>query len=50
MMKTAFYSDEHCFWHVAGIHAEILPVGWWVQPPAGSGNAESPESKRRLKT
>ncbi|WP_425640742.1 class II histone deacetylase [Marinomonas gallaica] len=49
MTKTAFYSDEHCFWHVAGIHAEILPVGGWVQPPAGSGNAESPESKRRFK-
>lgn len=49
MTKTAFYSDEYCFWHVAGQHAEMLKVGGWVQPPAGSGNAENPETKRRLK-
>lgn len=49
MTSTAFYFDEHCFWHVAGLHADVLPVGGWVQPPAGSGNAENPETKRRLK-
>lgn len=49
MKQTAFYSDEYCFWHVAGQHAEMLKVGGWVQPPAGSGNAENPETKRRLK-
>lgn len=48
-MTTAFYSDERCFWHTTGEHALILPVGGWVQPPSGSGHAESPESKRRFR-
>ncbi|MFN3954761.1 MAG: class II histone deacetylase [Pararhodobacter sp.] len=48
-MTTAFYFDERCLWHSTGEHALILPVGGWVQPPAGAGHAESPESKRRLK-
>jgi len=49
--RTAFYSDEICFWHNAGrLFAVVMPVGGWVQPPAGSGMAESPESKRRLKS
>lgn len=48
-MTTAFYFDEKCLWHTAGEHALILPVGGYVQPPAGGGHAESPESKRRLK-
>lgn len=48
-MSTAFFTDERCFWHTTGESALILPVGGWVQPPAGSGHAESPETKRRLK-
>ncbi|BCA29983.1 class II histone deacetylase [Metapseudomonas otitidis] len=47
--RTAFLSDEHCFWHSAGMRALTLPVGGWVQPPAAAGFAESPETKRRLK-
>jgi acetoin utilization deacetylase AcuC-like enzyme len=48
-MTTAFYFDERCLWHTTGEHALILPVGGYVQPPAGAGHAESPESKRRFK-
>ena len=48
MPGTGFYFDEHCLWHTTGEHALIMPVGGWVQPPAGAGHAESPESKRRL--
>ncbi|MDF0731383.1 class II histone deacetylase [Pseudomonas entomophila] len=48
--RTAFFSDELCFWHSAGMHALVLPVGGWVQPPAATGFAESPETKRRLKS
>lgn len=45
---TAFFHDERCLWHsTAGQFALVLPVGGWVQPPAGAGLAESPESKRR---
>ncbi|WP_312271920.1 class II histone deacetylase [Pseudomonas sp.] len=47
--KTAFFFDEQCFWHSAGLHALTLPIGGWVQPPAAAGFAESPETKRRLK-
>ncbi|MBE7416929.1 MAG: class II histone deacetylase [Ideonella sp.] len=48
-MTTAFLHDEQCLWHCAGgPHALFLPVGGWVQPPAGGGHAESPESKRRM--
>lgn len=47
--KTAFFFDELSLWHSAGPHALTLPVGGWVQPPAGAGHAESPETKRRLK-
>lgn len=47
--RTAFFFDELCFWHSAGMHALTLPVGGWVQPPAAAGFAESPETKRRLK-
>ncbi len=46
--RTAFYHDERCLWHsTSGLFALVLPVGGWVQPPAGAGLAESPESKRR---
>lgn len=48
--KTGFFFDEHCFWHSTGLHATTLPVGGWVQPPAGASHAESPETKRRLKS
>lgn len=47
--RTAFFFDELSLWHSAGPHALTLPVGGWVQPPAGAGHAESPETKRRLK-
>lgn len=48
MSKTAFFTDERTFWHTGGMHALILPVGGWVQPPAAASFAESPESKRRF--
>lgn len=48
--KTAFFFDELSLWHSAGPHALTLPVGGWVQPPAAAGHAESPETKRRLKS
>lgn len=47
--NTGFYFDERCFWHSTGLHANILPVGDWVQPPPGASHAESPETKRRMK-
>lgn len=47
--STAFYHDEKCLWHsTAGLFSLVLPVGDWVQPPAGAGLAESPETKRRI--
>ncbi len=48
--NTAFFFDELSLWHSAGAHVLTLPVGGWVQPPAGTGHAESPETKRRLKS
>ncbi|OEC52948.1 class II histone deacetylase [Pseudomonas sp. ENNP23] len=48
--RTGFFFDEHCFWHAAGLHALVLPFGGWLQPPSSAGHAESPESKRRLKS
>jgi len=48
--RTAFFSEELCFWHSGGLYALTLPVGGWVQPPAAAGYAESPESKRRMKS
>lgn len=46
--RTAFFHDERCLWHsTSGLFALVMPVGGWVQPPAGAGLAESPESKRR---
>ena len=51
MTSTAFYFDERTLWHVpGGLHALFLPVGGWVQSMAGSGMAESPDSKRRIKS
>lgn len=48
--QSAFFFDELSLWHSAGLHALTLPVGGWVQPPAAAGHAESPETKRRLKS
>jgi len=45
--RTAFLSDEQCFWHGGGDYAFLVPVGGLVQPMIG-GLPESPESKRRL--
>lgn len=46
---TAFLHDERCLWHgTSGLFSLFLPVGRWVQPPAGAGLADSPESKRRI--
>ncbi|MCG3190095.1 MAG: Histone deacetylase-like amidohydrolase [Burkholderiaceae bacterium] len=51
MKPTALYFDERTLWHVpGGLHALYLPVGGWIQPMAGSGMAESPDSKRRIKS
>ncbi|MEM7468428.1 MAG: class II histone deacetylase [Pseudomonadota bacterium] len=47
--RTGFFHDERCLWHsTAGLFSLFLPVGGWVQPPAGAGLAESPETKRRI--
>ncbi len=48
-MKTGFFWDEKCFWHSGGNYAFTLPVGGLVQPLAGGGLPEDPETKRRLK-
>jgi acetoin utilization deacetylase AcuC-like enzyme len=47
---TGFYFDEKCMWHIGQLHAGTLPVGGWVQPPNASGLAESPDTKRRLRS
>ena len=49
MSRTAFYHDERCLWHSTGEAVLFLPVGGWLQPLAGGGHPESPESKRRFK-
>ena len=46
-MKTAFFTDERCFWHGGGNYSFTLPTGGLVQP--GGGLPESPETKRRLR-
>ncbi len=46
-MKTAFFTDERCFWHGGGNYSFTLPTGGLVQP--GGGLPESSETKRRLK-
>ena len=50
MSKTGFYFDEKCMWHIGQLHAGVFPVGGWVQPPNSSGLAESPDTKRRLRS
>jgi acetoin utilization deacetylase AcuC-like enzyme len=49
MLKTGFFFDEKCMWHIGQLHAGTFPVGGWVQPPNASGLAESPDTKRRLR-
>ncbi len=50
MSGTGFYFDEKCMWHIGQLHAGTFPVGGWVQPPNASGLAESPDTKRRLRS
>ena len=47
-MRPAFYFDERTLWFSAGQAVLVLPVGGWLQPPAGGGHADSPEPKRRM--
>jgi len=47
--KTAFFSDEKCFWHAGGNYALLAPVSGHVQPMVSGGLPEAPETKRRLK-
>ncbi len=47
--KTAFFSDEKCFWHAGGNYAQMAQVGGHVQPMVSGGLPEAPETKRRLK-
>ena len=50
MSRTAFYHDEHCYWHTTGeTYVSYMPTGDWLQPHASLGHPESPESKRRFK-
>jgi len=46
MSRTAFVWHEGCFWHNAGDGALYEPAGGYVE---NLGQAESPESKRRVK-
>jgi acetoin utilization deacetylase AcuC-like enzyme len=48
-MVTGFCFDERTLWHSTGEAALFLRPGGWVQPPAGGGAAENPETKRRFK-
>lgn len=48
-MATGFYHDERCLWHTTGEQALFMQVGGWLQPMAGGGQAENPETKRRFK-
>ncbi|MCV7227044.1 class II histone deacetylase [Mycolicibacterium komossense] len=48
--QSGFFHDERCLWHSTGEAVLFLPVGGWLQPLAGGGHPESPESKRRLKS
>jgi len=46
--RPSFHFHEKTLWFSAGLSALVMPVGGWVQPPAGAGHADSPEPKRRL--
>ena len=47
---TGFYFHERCMWHSGQMHAGIFPIGGWIQPPNAAGFAESPDTKRRLRS
>jgi acetoin utilization deacetylase AcuC-like enzyme len=49
-MPTGLCFDELTLWHTMGPHTLYLPSGDWLQPVSGAGHAESPETKRRLKS
>jgi acetoin utilization deacetylase AcuC-like enzyme len=48
-MGTGFSFDERTLWHTTGEAALFMRPGGWIQPLAGGGHAESPETKRRFK-
>lgn len=48
-MTTGFRFDERTLCHTTGEAGPFLRPGGWIQPPAGSGHAESLETKRRFK-
>ncbi|SKC99408.1 Acetoin utilization deacetylase AcuC [Burkholderia sp. CF099] len=48
MSSTFLFTDERTFWHSGGNYVLAMPVGDWVQPAAGAGFVDSPDSKRRL--
>ena len=48
MSQTHYYTDERTFWHCTGVQSLFVPIGGWVEPPAGSYGADTPASKRRI--
>ncbi len=50
MPKTGLCFDERTLWHTMSPHTLYLPSGEWLQPMTTIGHAESPETKRRLKS
>jgi acetoin utilization deacetylase AcuC-like enzyme len=48
--RTGFFFHERCMWHIGQLHAGTFPVGGWVQPSNSVGLAETPDSKRRLRS
>jgi acetoin utilization deacetylase AcuC-like enzyme len=49
-MPTGLCFDERTLWHTMSPHTLYLPSGDWLQPMTSIGHAESPETKRRLKS
>ena len=47
-MQTALHTHELTFWHSTGVQSLFFPVGGWVEPPAGTYEADTPASKRRI--
>lgn len=50
MPKTGLCFDERTLWHTMSAHTLYIPSGGWLQPMTTIGHAESPETKRRLKS
>ncbi|MEO0653727.1 MAG: class II histone deacetylase [Pseudomonadota bacterium] len=48
-MTTGFFCDERTFWHTGHGYALTAPIGGLVQPLAGDGFPDAPETRRRLK-